>query len=75
MKMFDYISGLKTYVRDDGLLVKVKNEYLAWRLKNRIELEGFSVQVEKNNDNYVVRIWGAQLMDNYLLKNLGGYAA
>ena len=75
MKMFDYIKGFKTYVKNDGLMVKVKDKYSAWNLKNKVELEGFAVNVEKNNSNYVVSIWGAQLMDAYLLNNLQGFAA
>jgi hypothetical protein len=74
MKVFDFISGYKTYVRDEGLLVKVDNKYTAWSLKNKVEREGYAVSLERNKDHYIIRIWGAHLMDAYLLKNCG-YAA
>ncbi len=73
--LFDHIKGLTTYVRDDSLLVKVNNRFTAWGIKNKIELEGFPVEVERNNNHYIIRIWGAGLMDAYLLKNLNCYAA
>lgn len=69
MKLFDYIKGFRTYLRDEGLLVRVNNENAAWQLRNKVELEGYSVNLEKNKDHYVVSIWGDQLMDAYLLNN------
>ncbi|MFA5405929.1 MAG: hypothetical protein WC307_01050 [Candidatus Nanoarchaeia archaeon] len=75
MKVFDYISGLTTYVRDDSLLVKVNNKFAAWSIKNKVELEGYPVEVERNNNHFIVRIWGAGLMDAYLLRNIDGIAA
>jgi len=75
MRLFQYIEGLKTYIREEGLLVRVNNQYTAWHLKNKIELQGYPVSVEKNNDHYIVSIWGANLMDAYLLKNQEGFAA
>ena len=75
MNIFNHINGLKTYVKDDGLIVKVQNKYLAWNIKNKVEKEGYSVQVDRNNDNYIIRIWGLQLIDAYLLKDSEGYAA
>lgn len=75
MKVFEYIKGFRTYVRDEGLLVKVDNKSTAWHLKNKVELEGYSVNLEKNKDHYVISIWGAELMDAYLLKNLASVAS
>jgi len=75
MRVIDHINGLQTYVKDDGLMVKVKNKYLAWNLKNKIEREGYSVDIQKNQDHYIISIWGAQLMDAYLLKNNEVFAA
>ena len=73
--MFDYLNGLKTYIKNDGLLIKVKNKHLAWSIKNKVEREGYPVEVDRNNDNYVIKIWGAQLIDAFLLKDVEGYAA
>ncbi|MBD3311903.1 hypothetical protein GF352_00365 [archaeon] len=75
MKVFDYIKGFQTYIRDEGLFVKVNNESTAWQLKNKVELEGYSVNLEKNKDHYVISIYGSQLMDAYLLKNLASVAS
>lgn len=75
MKVFDYINGLKTYVRDDGLLVKIRNKHLAWNIKNKVEREGYTVDLERNQNHYIIHIWGMGLMDAYLLKNMEGFAA
>lgn len=69
MKILNEIKGLKTYVRDDSLLVQINNKYSAWGLRNRVELMGYSVNLEQNKDHYILRVWGADLRDKYLLRN------
>ena len=75
MKLFNEIKGFQTYVRDEGLLVKVRNKFTAWNIRNKIERAGYAVSMEKNKNHYIVTIWGAGLMDSYLLRNLDGCAA
>lgn len=66
-KLFDEIKDKETYIKDDGLMIKVNNKYGAWDLKNRIEKTGYKVDMEQNGDgHYIVKVWGVQLMDLYL---------
>jgi len=75
MKLFEELKGHNTYVRDDCLVVKVKDKYNALQLRTKVELKGYAADIEKNNNEYVIWIWGANLMDKYLLKGLNCYAA
>lgn len=74
MRLFEAIEGLSTEVNDDGLTVKVKNKFEALRLRNRIERQGYAVELENNKNYYIIRIWGARLGDAYLLRNNEGTA-
>ncbi len=67
MKFLNAIKGFQTYLNDDCLLVKVSNKLTAISVSNKIELEGYRVDVERNNDSYLVRIWGTGLIDAFLL--------
>lgn len=61
------IGNHEAYVKDDGLMIKVPSKYTAWDLKNKIEKTGYKVDMERNGDgNYIVKVWGLQLMDLYL---------
>lgn len=75
MKLFEELKGHNTYVRDDCLVVKVKDKQTASHLRNRFELRGYAADLEKNNNEYVIWIWGSQLMDKYLLKETNCCAA
>lgn len=72
MKLIDEIKGEETYIKDDGLMIKVNNKYAASNLKTKIEKTGYSVDMEQNGDGkYIVKVWGLQLMDIYLKEKEG----
>jgi hypothetical protein len=74
MKVIEHINGFQTRINNQGLTVRIRNKYVAWRVKNKVELEGYQVSIKEARNNYQLFIWGANLADTYLLNNLEGYA-
>lgn len=71
MSLLNEIKGHETFIKNDGLMIKVNNRIAAFELKNKIERTGYSVDYELNGDGkYVVKVWGVHLMDLYLRKGL-----
>lgn len=74
MEIIEAIEGLNTEVNDDGLTIKIKNKLEALRIKNKIERTGYKVDILDRKNKYVIKVWGAELGDAYLLKNNEGTA-
>ena len=71
MEIINAIDGLNTEVNDEGLIIRIKNKHEALKLRNKIERQGYKVDVLDKKNKYVLKIWGAGLSDAYLLKDEG----
>ncbi len=74
MKLIEELKNFEPETETNKMQIKIKNEVTAWVLRNKIERQGFPVEITKESNHFILTVWSIDLIDAYLLANDEGCA-
>jgi len=58
MKLIKIFKRNGARFRENRVEVKVRDGFVAWDLRNKIEMEGYKVELKKRGGHYTLVVWG-----------------
>ena len=66
MKLIEELKNFEPETETNKMQIKIKNEVTAWVLRNKIERQGFPVEITKERNHFILTLTSTPPMSNIM---------